>query len=297
MMRSSGGRVPSTVALMRARVPGSAANLGPGFDTLALALGVYVEVEIESAPSLVIKTEGQGSDLPADASHLAVKVAKDVIGHDRLAIKVKSDIPVSRGLGSSAALIVAAAAAAGVDDPLELATRFEGHPDNAAASVMGGLVTATMVDEKPVATSLFLDPDLAFVVLVPDLRLSTHAARQALTSEVPRSDAVFNLGRLAWLIAALADGDYMQPEVMEDKLHQGQRTPLFPESRELLKALVDAGASAACWSGAGPTLLGIVNSQDKAERVRKAGEKAMIDAAIPGEALILEADTGGLQVD
>lgn len=282
---------------MRARVPGSAANLGPGFDTLALALGVYVEVEIESAKSLIISTEGEGSDIPADESHMAVQVAREIIGHDRLAIRVKSDIPVSRGLGSSAALIVAASAAAGVDDPLEFAAKREGHPDNAAASVLGGLVTATEVEGKPIATSLFLDPDLAFVVLVPDLKLSTTAARQALPGDIPRSDAVFNLGRLGWLIAALGDGDYLQPEVMEDRLHQEQRTPLFPESPALLKGLIDGGASAACWSGAGPTLLGVVNNQDKAEKVRKAGEQAMADAAIPGEAWILEADTGGLQVD
>lgn len=283
--------------LMRARVPGSAANLGPGFDTLALALGLYVEVEIESASSLVVKTEGEGSHLPADEGHLAVRVAKEVIGHDRLAIHVKSSIPLARGLGSSAALIVAAAAAAGVDDPLALATRLEGHPDNAAASVLGGLVTATIVDDAPVATSLFLDPDLAFVVLVPDMELSSAAARAALQSNIPRADAVFNLGRLAWLIAALGDGDYLRPEVMDDRIHQQQRTPLFPESADLLKALIDGGAAAACWAGAGPTLLGIVSSQDRAERVRKAGEKAMADLAIPGEAWILEADTGGLQVD
>lgn len=297
MIPPIGGGWASTLAVMRARVPGSTANLGPGFDTLALALSVYVEVEIESAGSLIIQAEGEGADMPTDASHLAARVAKEVIGHDRLAIHVKSTIPVSRGLGSSAALIVAAAAAAGVDDPLTFATRFEGHPDNVAASVLGGLVTATMVKDKPVATSLFLDPDLAFVVLVPDLELSTASARSLLPETVPISDAVFNLGRLAWLIAALGDGDFFQSEVMEDRLHQQQRTPLFPESAPLLQALIDSGAVASCWSGAGPTLLGIVANQDSAEKVRKAGEAAMQKLAIPGEAWILKADTGGLQVD
>lgn len=282
---------------MRARVPASVANLGPGFDTLALALGLYTEVEIESAGSLTMKVEGEGSELPADESHLAVRVAKDIVGHDRLSISVKSDIPVGRGLGSSAALIVATAAAVGADDPLAFASEMEGHPDNAAASVLGGLVTGTMVNGKPVATSLFLDPDLAFVVLIPDMELPTGQARAALDPKIPREDAVFNLGRLAWLIAALGDGDFLQPEVMDDRLHQEQRTPLFPESPELLKALIDGGASASCWAGAGPSLLGIVANQDRAERVRKAGEQAMQRLAIPGEARIVSADTGGLQVE
>lgn len=282
---------------MRARVPASSANLGPGFDTLALALGLYVEVEIEPAPSLVITATGEGSDLPLDASHLAARVAREVIGHDRLAIRVASDIPVSRGLGSSAALAVAAAAAAGVDDPLALATMFEGHPDNAAASVLGGLVTATMVHGKPVATSLFIDPDLAFVLLVPDRTLSTAEARKALPEVVPREDVVFNLGRLGWLISGLADGDFLVPEAMHDRLHQQQRTPLFPESEPLIQRLVEGGAAAACWSGAGPTLLGVVVGHEKAERVRRAGERAMEEEGVSGTARVVVADTGGLQVE
>lgn len=282
---------------MRARVPGSSANLGPGFDTLAVALGIYVEVEIEPARSLVVETEGEGADLPTDASHLAVRVARDVIGHDRLAIHVKSSIPVARGLGSSAALTVAAAAAAGVDEPLALATRYEGHPENVAASVMGGLVTVTMVDDKPLATPLFLDPDLAFVLLIPERTLSTHEAREALPKDVPMSDAVFNLGRLGWLIAALGDTSQLRPEVMEDRLHQNPRSSLFPEAAGLLDRLTEAGASAACWSGAGPTLLALCEGTDRAERVRAAGEQAMRDAGVEGEARVIEADMAGLHVE
>lgn len=282
---------------MRARVPGSSANLGPGFDTLALALGMYVEVEIEPARSLIVKTEGEGSDLPADESHLAVRVAKEVIGHDRLAIHVESSIPVARGLGSSAALAVAAAAAAGVDDPLALATQYEGHPENAAASVLGGLVTVTMVGDSPVARPLFLDPDLSYVVLIPERTLSTHAAREALPKDVPMSDAVFNLGRLGWLIAALGDASQLSPEVMEDRLHQNPRSPLFPEAAGLLEELTRAGASAACWSGAGPTLLGLCVGPERAERVRSAGESAMRAAGIVGEARVIEADMGGVHVE
>ena len=282
---------------MRARVPGSSANLGPGFDTLALAMAIYVEVEIEKAPALSIKAEGEGSHLPTDTNHLAVRVAREVLGHDRVSISIKSEIPLSRGLGSSAAVAVATAAAAGVDDPLVLATRFEGHAENAAASVMGGLVTATMVSGKPVATPLFLDPDLAFVALIPDQLLPTSEARNALPEKVTMEHASFNLGRLGLLIAALGDGSNLVPEAMDDRLHQNPRTALFPESRLLLDALVMGGASAACWSGAGPTLLGVCETQDKVERVRRAGERAMAEQNVPGRAIVVEVDHGGLQID
>jgi homoserine kinase len=122
---------------MRARAPASAANLGPGFDVLAVALDLYVEVEVEPAPRLVVRSEGEGADLDEDDMHLAARVAIDVVGHDRLAVTVRSDIPVGRGLGSSAALAVAAAAAAGSKDPLGVAARIDGHPENAAASAVG----------------------------------------------------------------------------------------------------------------------------------------------------------------
>lgn len=282
---------------MRTRVPGSAANLGPGFDTLALALQLYVEVEVEPADALLIEAEGQGSEFPKDSSHLAARVAKRVIGHDNLHIRVKSDIPVARGLGSSAALAVATAAAVGAEDPLAIATEFEGHAENAAASVMGGLVTVTTVDDRPVATPLFLDPDLSFVALVPDRTLETAVARQALPKSVPLSDASFNLGRLGWLIAALGDSSGLKPEVMDDRLHQNPRTSLFPESRQLLEALVSAGAAASCWSGAGPSLLALCVGADCAQRVRDAGEKAMASLGVDGRAQVLASDGGGLQID
>lgn len=282
---------------MRATVPGSAANLGPGFDTLALALGFYLTVEIETASSLEIAASGEGADLPIDETHLAARVAREVIGHDRVSIKIDSQIPMSRGLGSSAALAVATAAAAGAEDPLAVATRFEGHCENAAASATGGLVTATMVSGSPVATPLFLDPDLAFVVLIPDFTLKTSVARGKLPDEVSREHAVFNLGRLGLLIAALGDGSMMVPEAMDDRLHQRQRASLFPEAALLLDALVMAGASGACWSGAGPTLLGVCDQQDKAEKVRRGGEQAMGRHGIAGRAVIANVDTGGLRIE
>jgi homoserine kinase len=281
---------------MRARAPASAANLGPGFDVLAVAVDLYVEVDVEPAPRLVVRSEGEGADLEEDDMHLAARVAIDVVGHDRLSVTVRSAIPVARGLGSSAALAVAAAAAAGSRDPLGVAARIDGHPENAAASVVGGLVAATLVRGAVRAVRMPLDAGLVFVALVPDKPLPTTKARQALPAAVSRSDATFNLGRLSLLLAGLADRSLMIREATEDRLHQDYRSPLFPEAPQLLARLVKAGALASCWSGAGPTLLGICDGEH-AERVRSDAQEALEDVGVPGRALILRTDIEGLIVE
>ncbi|MGD0379375.1 MAG: homoserine kinase [Acidimicrobiales bacterium] len=281
---------------MRARAPASAANLGPGFDVLAVALDLYVEVDVEPAARLVVRSEGEGADLEEDDMHLAARVAIDVVGHDRLAVTVRSDIPVARGLGSSAALAVAAAAAAGSKDPLGVAARIDGHPENAAASTVGGLVAATLVRGAVRAVRMPLDGGLVFVAMVPDRPLPTTKARQALPLEVNRTDATFNLGRLSLLLAGLADHALMIREATEDRLHQDYRSPLFPEAPQLLARLVKAGALASCWSGAGPTLLGICDG-DQGERVRAGAEAAMEEIGVPGRALLLRSDIEGLIVE
>ena len=245
---------------MRARAPASSANLGPGFDTLAVALECYVSVEVEEAPSLRVHSEGEGAGLFDDASHLAARVVTEVLGHDRVAVTVRSQIPVARGLGSSAALVAAAAAAAGAEDPFALAAAYDGHPENAAASAFGGLVTAAVVETKAVHAALPLSEALAFVVVIPERDLATPEARGVLPEALSREDVVFNLGRLGLLVAGLGDPDALIPEATEDRVHQPARTALFPEAPQLLRALVEAGALAASWSGAGPTLIGIVRA-------------------------------------
>jgi homoserine kinase len=262
---------------------------------LALALDLTIEVEVRAAEKLTVRAEGEGHDLPVDHTHLAARVAMDVAGTDQLDITVRSSIPVARGLGSSAALAVAAAAAAGSTDPLGVATAVDGHPENAAASVLGGLVTATMLGPSPVASRLPLDNGLAFVVLVPDRPLPTVTARQALPEDVPHHDATFNLGRMGLLIAGLADRRRLVREATEDRLHQMARTPLFPESPVLLAGLVDAGAITACWSGAGPCLLAICDKSDGVA-LRDAGTSLLAENHVPGRALLLQADTTGLVV-
>ena len=279
---------------MAFRAPASSANLGPGFDALAVAVGLYVEVEALPADSLSLTATGEGAELASHPSdHLAVRVIREVAGHDRFAVRVSSQIPVGRGLGSSAALAAAAAAAAGSDDPLGVAARVDGHPENAAASVLGGLVAATMVEGRPVARKLALDPGLRFVVVVPDRPLPTAEARAALPLSVPLTDAAANLGRMGLLIAGLADRSQLIAEATGDRLHQAARTPLFPESEVLLACLLDAGARAASWSGAGPTMVGICDSE-KAAAVAEAASRTMNSLQLAGRTLLLEADTGGL---
>ena len=284
------------VTARRARCPASSANLGPGFDTLAVALALYVEVEVRPGEGLRLRADGEGRDLPADHTHLAARVAIGVAGTENLDIVVRSSIPVARGLGSSAALAVAAAAAAGSEDPLGVAAAVDGHPENAAASVLGGLVTATTLGPDPVAAPLPLDDDLSFVVLIPDRALSTDHARSLLGPAVGRDDAVFNLGRMGLLIAGLADRSRLVREATEDRLHQQARTPMFPAAPVLLAGLVDAGARAACWSGAGPSLLAVCD-RELGPTVRAAGEALLLQAGVPGRALHLDADRVGLVVE
>ncbi|HQT99545.1 MAG TPA: homoserine kinase [Acidimicrobiales bacterium] len=278
---------------MFARVPASSANLGPGFDVLAVALSLYVEVSLELADRLVVRSEGCGAGLFDDETHLAVRVASSILGHTNFALHVRSEIPLSRGLGSSAALAVAAAAAAGSNSPLAAGVRVDGHAENAAASLLGGLVAATGHDDRALARRLVLDPAWSFVAVIPDQELATSAARGVLPARVPFADAVANLSALGTLIAGLAHHEDFVATSMDDTLHQPYRASLLPYSNDLLACLRDAGAAGSCWSGAGSTMLALV-TDDHADDVAIGAREFLEIRGVAGEVRRLQADTTGL---
>ncbi len=278
---------------MHSRVPASSANLGPGFDALAVALNLYVDVTLEIADEFSITSEGCGAGRYDDERHLGAVVAASILGHHRFALHVKSAIPLSRGLGSSAALALAAAAAAGAPDPLAIATDIDGHAENAAASMLGGLVVAGVRHGSVVARSLDLDSAWRFVVVVPDEELATADARRALPGHVPFADAVQNLTSLGLLIAGLANHHNFESSAMDDTLHQNYRNPLLSFAAPLLATLREAGASGSSWSGAGSSMLGLCLPENT-ETVANAAREFLHSTSLAGEVLVLDADRAGL---
>ena len=280
---------------MRVRVPSSSANLGPGFDALAIALDIGIEVSVEPAEQLSLETTGFGSELKDPTKHLGVSLATEILGHQNFALTIHSEIPLARGLGSSAALAVAVAAAAGAPSPLAVGTKVDGHAENAAASVYGGFVTASVEDGEIFVAQLPLDPALRFVVVIPERELATADARRVLPSTVSYHDAAFNLSRVALLTAGLADHRLLQATAMDDRLHQPFRMGLLPFAADVLAATREAGALASCWSGAGSTMLAVV-TEEVAEQTAAAARSVLQDHSEAGEVRVVDADRRGLRV-
>ena len=267
-------------------VPATTANLGPGFDTLGLALDLTNEVWVETRDSgLEIELEGEGAEtLARDEKNLVVKAMRVAFGDTRmpgLSLRQVNRIPPARGLGSSAAAIVGGLLAAekllGRPVPvLELATRMEGHPDNVAPALLGGLVASGVLREGPVARPLPLHECWQMAVAVPAFPLPTEEARKAMPSRYELEDVVYNLSRLALLLPGLAEGLELD---LDDRLHQPFRERLVPGFREVCAAASRQGASGAFLSGAGPTIAAFVDSR----RASAAGvAEAMAAAFGPG---------------
>jgi homoserine kinase len=238
------------------RVPASSANLGPGFDVLAAALGRHLELEVVETGRFAVDT---ALKVPTDRSNLIVRAFERLHRADDFEFRIASDIPLSGGLGSSAAAAVAGLMAADhlfeLDaDVLELATDLEGHPDNVAAALHGGFV----ICDGPRTHRLDAPMGLEAVLVVPDEPVQTAAARAALPAMVPMGDAVFNIAHAALLIRGLSTGDLeLIAAGLADRLHQPPRAHLYPRSAEVLTtaASPEIGALGATISGAGPTVL------------------------------------------
>lgn len=254
------------------RVPATSANLGPGFDTLGMALSYYDELEVEAVPGTgaIVEVSGEGAgEVATDESNLVVKSIAYTFKHygqslPGLRLRAKNIIPHGRGMGSSGAAVVSGIVAAkgllsGVvdmtdQDLLQIATEIEGHPDNVAPALFGGLTIAWEDESGPHFKKLFVHRGIAPLELVPNFKMSTALARSLQPESVPHSDAVFNVSRSALLIAALTQSPDLLLSATEDKLHQDYRAAAMPETNALIQLLRDAG-HAAVVSGAGPSVL------------------------------------------
>ncbi|MDQ0724712.1 homoserine kinase [Paenibacillus sp. W4I10] len=294
------------------KIPASTANLGPGFDTLGMALSLYAWLEMKPAKQTTFHLHGDHlTGLPTDKSNLIYEVAQMVFNEagvsiPELEISMYSDIPLTRGLGSSASAIVGALAAANalIGAPLsdakllDMATSLEKHPDNVGASLYGGIITAAWNGQQVDHIRIEPHQDLQALVIVPEFQLSTSKARNVIPEQFGMSDVVHNISRSSLLVAALASGrlDMIQ-KAMSDRIHQPYRASLVPGMAEILEHAVDHGALGAALSGAGPTVLTLVDRHD----TRKAGlERYLLDTmereGISASALWLDPDLDGVTV-
>lgn len=292
------------------RVPATTANLGPGFDTLGLALSIYDELTVTALPEqgLEVTVEGVGADeVPRDASNLIVSSIAYVYEQygqplPGLRLHAVNGIPHGRGLGSSGAAVVAGIVAArelldGVveithGDLLRIATEIEGHPDNVAPSLFGGLTIAWLDERGPQHKKLIVHRGVAPLVFVPSFTMSTKLARSLQPESVPHQDAIFNVSRSALLIAALTQSPELLLAATEDKLHQSYRAAAMPETDALVRMLRAEGFAAVV-SGAGPSVL--VLADGPGQRAI-AAELVARHATSPWRALMLAVDVKGATV-
>ena len=289
------------------RVPATSANLGPGFDALGLALALYNEVIAVEADSVSVRIEGEGAGrLPPNGHNVVargVRQAYEAAGRPfpGVALTCVNRVPTARGLGSSSAAWVGGLVAGNAllggplsrEALLALAARAEGHPDNVAAALLGGLtVSCALGDGRVAAVSLPVPGGVRWVVLVPEVTSATAEARAVLPQSVSRADAVFNVQRVALLLAALQAGRLdVLGTALDDRLHQPYRLKLFPWMPAVADAACAAGALGCVLSGAGPSLLAAV--RDDADVVARSMEGALAAAGVRGRAWAFAVDTEG----
>lgn len=298
---------------IRVRVPGTSANCGPGFDAIGVACTIYndLELTLKGEEGLVIEIEGEGAaNIPADERNIVLRAIRTLLKRAHrddevkgFHIRMTNHIPLSRGLGSSAAAIVAGLKAANAllgnrfsrRELLQLATNIEGHPDNVAPAIFGGFTISVVTRGRVECFSLMPRMPLKLVVAVPQFPLSTRLARSVLPEQVRMRDAVFNVSRAALLVAALTKG---QPRFLcsafADALHQPYREKLIPGMRDVFRAARRAGALGASLSGAGPCL--IAYTLENEEAVGQAMVEAFKEHEIEAHALQLSIDAHGARI-
>lgn len=290
---------------LRIRVPGSTSNLGPGFDCLGMALDLELAVEVWTIPA-GLQIEAGGSErahVPVHSANLVYASLCRVLrraGKPNLGVRLRidNDIPMSRGLGSSGAAILAGVVAGHLlasdapPDPqavLRDAVEIEGHPDNVAPALLGGLVASALDGEQVHAIRLPLPADLDVLLVVPDYEVSTEAARLLLPHSVPLADAVFNLSRLGLFLGSLCSSELgLLRHSMQDRLHQAHRLPMVPGLAAALDALLaDPNCAGAALSGSGPTLVafwrgaGSEAGRTAVEALQRQGVRAEVRRARP----------------
>jgi homoserine kinase len=292
------------------RVPATSANLGPGFDTLGIALAYYDDLEVTAAKAgtLTIEVEGEGKgQVPNDASHLVVRAILETFKRagqqaPGLILKAKNRIPHGGGLGSSGAAVVSGIMAAKgllegiavISDKtmLDIATEFENHPDNVAPALFGGLSIAWEDEQGPHTKKLSVHRGVSPLVLVSATKMSTALARSLQPESVPHEDAVFNVSRSALLVAAMVQSPELLFAATEDRLHQSYRATAMPETEALIRTLRKEG-HAAVVSGAGPSVL--VLASDPAQRLKA---KELAEKTHPQwQALLLAVDNKGATME
>jgi homoserine kinase len=300
-------------------VPASSANLGAGFDCIGLALGLVNLIELEvcqrcgGAIDLTVEGEGAG-ELGGDRGNRFVEGLETGLRAAGAAlpaelgwrIRMINQVPLSRGLGSSAAATVGGLLAAnalvggglGERDILRLATAIEGHPDNAAAALLGGFVVATSLESGVEAIRFEVPAGLWVVLYIPDLRLSTRAMRGVLPATVPFSDAVANLGRVAVGVAGVATGRLgLLSALTADVLHEPYRAAAFPQLPGIIAAARGAGALGACLSGAGSSILALADDPDVVARTQAAFLAAADACGLPGRTEVVLPRNAGARVE
>ena len=292
------------------KVPATTANMGAGFDTFGMALAMYNTIGLRRLQGRGIRLANVGShtkSMEQPRDNLTVRAARRVFDtvHERfsgLEFKMYNVIPVSRGLGSSAAAIVGGLLAANLllgeplsrEELLELAVELEGHSDNVAPALYGGFVSSCQRGGKTVVLRLTPPEQLRAVAAIPDFYLSPSRARKILSAEVRREDAVHNIQCAALLVGAMATGDLqLFATAFDDRLHQEQRYRLIKGAKRVLRAAKGAGALAAGLSGAGPTLIAFTDTDGAA--VRQAMRRAWFSCGVHPKVLVLEQDNEGAQ--